>query len=288
MAKKDLIAEVIDASPSRRKLLKSLGVASAAATAMFAVGDRKLSAAAPSSGPSAVDILQFALNLEYLEAEFYTYAVFGNGIDSHGIGINGSGNPGVTTGGKKVNFSNNFVFTGAVAAEIGADERAHVNLIRGALTQAGVTPVAKPGINLNALGVGFGNEYEFLTLARVFEDVGVSAYGYAAGVASLATSPYIGTAARILAAEAQHVGNIRLEVARLGVKTKPALDGVDILPPPSGTLFLSVDESTGLTAVRSPGQVLFLVYGGVASSVSGGFYPTGVNGTINTSSAMPA
>ncbi|MGH9773224.1 MAG: ferritin-like domain-containing protein, partial [Candidatus Acidiferrales bacterium] len=93
---------------------------------------------------------------------------------------------------------------------------------------------------------------------------------------------------RILAAEAEHVGNIRLEVARLDVKFPKALDSVDILPPPSGTLFLSVDESTGLTAVRSPGQVLFLVYGGNGNSVSGGFFPTGVNGTINTSSNSPA
>lgn len=87
---------------------------------------------------------------------------------------------------------------------------------------------------------------------------------------------------------AEHVGNIGLEVARLAIKTAPALDSVDILPPPSGSLFLSVDTSTGLTAVRSPGQVLFLVYGGNGNSVSGGFFPTGVNGTINTSSNSAA
>ncbi|MGH9584070.1 MAG: ferritin-like domain-containing protein [Bryobacteraceae bacterium] len=284
MTNKDLIADVIDASPSRRKLIQRLGLASAAATAMFAVGDTKLSAAG--SGPTAVDILQFALNLEYLEAEFYTYAQYGNGIDSHGVGITGSGSQGATTGGSKVNFSNNFVFTGQIAAEIGSDERAHVTLLRGALNAAGITPVAKPEIKLDALGIGFKSEYEFLTLARVFEDVGVSAYGYAAGVPALATSPYIGTAARILATEAEHVGNIRLEVARLAIKTA-ALDSVDILPPPSGSMFISAD-SNGLTAVRSPGQVLFLVYGGHGSSTSGGFFPTGVNGTINMSSASAA
>ena len=145
-------------------------------------------------------------------------------------------------------------------------------------------PVAKPAINLNALSVGFGNEAQFLTLARVFEDIGVTAYTGAAGLPAVANSPYIGTAARILAAEAEHVGNIRLQCARLGITTT-ALDGVDIQPPPSGTSFISADKSTGLVAVRTPGQVLFLAYGFAANATSDGFFPNGVNGNIRTSSA---
>ena len=39
-----------------------------------------------------VDILNFALNLEYLEAEFYTYATTGKSITSFGIGIKGRAN----------------------------------------------------------------------------------------------------------------------------------------------------------------------------------------------------
>jgi hypothetical protein len=97
-------------------------------------------------------------------------------------------------------------------------------------------------------------------------------------------SPFIGTAARILAAEAEHVGNIRLQVARLNIPTT-ALDGVDIIPPPSGQKFISVDAATGLSAIRTPGQVLYLAYGNAANATSGGFFPMGVNGTINMSSA---
>lgn len=285
MSTKNLISDVVAESTNRRSLLKKIGIASAAVGAAAVTGGVKLNA--QSSTPSAVDILQFALNLEYLESEFYTYATTGAGIDAMGIGISGSGNSGATTGGKKVNFANNLVFSGAIAAEIGQDERSHVTLIRGALSAAGITPVAKPPINLNALGIGFANEAEFLTLARVFEDIGVSAYGFAAGVPTLAGSPYIGTAARILAAEAEHAGNLRLQVARLALKS-PKLDGVDILPPPSGTDYLSVDPNTGLTAVRSPGQVLYLAYGNMGNATAGGFFPNGVNGAINMSSANPA
>jgi hypothetical protein len=137
---------------------------------------------------------------------------------------------------------------------------------------------------LDALGIGFGNEAQFLTLARVFEDVGVTAYAFAAGVPAVSNSPYIGTAAQILATEAEHVGNIRLQCARLGITTT-ALDGVDIQPPPSGTDFISANRATGLVSTRSPGQVLFLVYGSVANAMSGGFYPNGMNGNLRTSSA---
>ena len=285
MKNKTMISDVLAESPNRRSLLRKIGMASAAAGTALATGGLKLTA--DPAPPTPVDILQFALNLEYLEAEFYTVATMGKTIDQVGIGIGGSGNTGPTTGGKKVNFSNNLIFTGPVASQIGEDERAHVTLLRGALSKAGVTPIAKPEINLNALGIGFANEASFLVLARIFEDIGVTAYGGAAQLPSFTSSPYIGTAARILATEAEHVGNIRLQVARLAIATKP-LDGVDMVPPPSGMDFISADNTMGLTAIRTPGQVLFLAYGGAPNATSGGFFPMGANGNLRTSSNAPA
>jgi hypothetical protein len=280
MKTEKLIPEIISESPNRRSLLKTLGLATSAAGAVLAATGKL---EAQSTTLTVVDVLQFALNLEYLESEFYTVATMGQTIDQVGIGITGSGNAGPTTGGNQVNFSNNLVFTGQVAMEIGQDERAHVALLRQALSAANIMPIAKPAINLGALGIGFANVVQFLTLARVFEDIGVSAYGGAAGLPFVANSPYIGTAAQILAAEAEHVANIRLQIARLNISTT-ALDGVDILPPPSGQKFISVAATTGLSAVRTPGQVLYLAYGNAANVTSGGFFPAGVNGNINTSS----
>ena len=173
MKNNNLLEEVLEQAPNRRNLLKKLGIAGAAAGAAIATGGIQLKA--DPSSPTAVDVLQFALNLEYLEAEFYTTATMGKTIDQVGIGISGSGHSGPTTGWHQVSFANSTVFTGTVASQIGLDERNHVTLLRTALSNAGVEPIAKPPINLGALGIGFANEAQFLTLARIFEDIGVSA-----------------------------------------------------------------------------------------------------------------
>lgn len=230
--------------------------------------------------------MQFALNLEYLEAEFYSIATTGMDLAQRGVPISGSGNAGpTTTSYGKVAFSNNLVLTAGVASDIANDEINHVKLLRAALSSQGVTPIAKPEIHLDALaslGASLENQQTFLVLARAFEDIGVSAYS--GGADFLSGSPYLMTAARILAVEGEHVGNIRLEIARLGIPNA-ALDPADVIPPPSGTNYFSTSTSDGLCAYRTPGEVLYLAYGFVANVTSGGFFPQGVNGALNESSS---
>ncbi len=154
MANKSIITEVLEQSPNRRSLLKKIGMAGAAAGAAIATGGIKLSA--DPSSPSVVDVFNFALNLEYLEAEFYTYATTGMTLAQYG-GVSGAQN--TTTNGSQVNFANNAVFTRTVALQIANDERNHVNLIRGAL---GSAAISEPPIDLGALGA-YATELEFLT-----------------------------------------------------------------------------------------------------------------------------
>ena len=277
-----LIDEVVSASPNRRSFLKTIGAATAGVTALSVAG------IIPAQGQTTteVEVLKFALNLEYLESEFYTYALYGQGIELFNIGVSGSANgsnsPGgmVTTGGKKVSFSEpSEAISYEIAEQLGSDERAHVALLRKAL---GSEVIAKPSINLNALGFGFDSVNDFLKLSRIFEDIGVSAYAGAAGL--LTTPAIITTAARILAAEAEHVSAVRTQIIHRGVATS-ALDAADIIPLPSGKLPLSINPSNGLPATRTPGEVLFLAFGGKANATRGGFFPAGVNGAIITSTA---
>ncbi len=207
------------------------------------------------------DILNFALNLEYLEAEFYNYSVFGKTIEQLGVPIGGRGQKGPTEGGAKTQFNNRFTY--GTAEELADDEQNHVLLLRSIL---GSDAVAKPAIDLDALGMT-PHMAQFLVLARAFEDTGVSAYGGAAPL--IQSKDVLGYAARILAVEAYHAGNIRLMTAQFGLPTK-RLDSKDILPPPSGKQYFT-DDNRGLAVVRTPEEVLAIVRP---------FFPNGLNGAI--------
>lgn len=216
-----------------------------------------------------IDILQFAMNLEWLEAEFYTVATTGRTLEQSGFTVSGEGRQGTTTGGARVVLSGSVQTT---AEALTRDEQAHVKLLQAAL---GNHAIAKPSINLSALGIGFNNQNEFLTLSRAFEDVGVSAYAGAAPL--IRNKDILATAARIALTEAQHAGAIRLLVSQTTGLTVPLVDANDVLPlgSPNGKLF-NVDGN-GLSPTRTTSQVLKIVLAG--GDDRGGFYPDGFNGS---------
>ncbi len=215
------VDEVI--SDSRRKMLV-LGGAAIAGIAL--AGGKNLSAqSAPAYSDS--DILNFALNLEYLEAQYYTLATAGQTIDQVGVGIGagvattGGGNVITKQGGPGANLVPwTIPAIQAYATETAQEERNHVTFLRNAL---GSAAVAQPELDLynsfNALatisGIAstfdpFENDLTFLIGAYIFEDVGVTAYS---GAAPLITTPAnLTAAAGILAVEAYHAGLIRTSI----------------------------------------------------------------------------
>lgn len=239
-----------------------LGLAGAALIGnKFGLNEQKVEAA---TGVSDEDILNFALNLEYLEAEFYSVSTYGGTLQQRGI-LKSNQVSGPTTGGKMVNFGN----LAYLATAIREDEVEHVLFLRSAL---GAAAVKKPAINLDALGYGFAGVATWLKLARQFEDVGISAY---LGAAPLVTSKtYLAAAGAILGTEAQHSGAIRTACIMKGVSS-PAVDSKDV-PPTSSNVFFT--DKNGLSIPRTTSQVLNIVYHG--GKCSGGFYPDGMNGTI--------
>ena len=252
----------------RREILGGLamGGAGIAATAFFiSCGDSTIMKVAAAS-PTEADVLNFALNLEYLEANFYLVATTGSGLSSAD-----TGGTGTVSGGNKVTFTDSRLSD--IANEIAKDELAHVRFLRTAL---GSAAVSQPNINLAALGIGFAGDNDFLNLARAFEDTGVSAY---AGAATLLTAGNLQAAAQILAVEAYHAGNVRLEIVQKGI-TAAKTDSLDI--PPTESAFFPVDANA-LALKRTPSQVLAIVYANAASgTTSGGFFPNGLNGNIKT------
>lgn len=252
---------------SRRTFMERVGIASVGVVGVSALNGCLSSMSIAATVPE-VDVLNFALNLEYLEAEFYQIAVNGTRLSAADSGAA----TGATTGGSKVTFTD--PITAEVAAEIAADELGHVRFLRAAL---GAAAVPKPAINLAALGLGFASQAEFLTLSRAFEDTGVSGYN---GAATLLSGANLQAAASILAVEALHTGNVRLLVLQQGV-VSPALDAKDV-PPKRPSAYFAVD-SNNLAIKRSTSEVLSIVYAkSTPGTSSGGFFPSGLNGNIKT------
>jgi len=251
---------------ARRSFIRNMALTGIGVAAGAMVEGCSNSSVSSAQGPSQTAVLNFALNLEYLEAEFYSVAVTGNTLSA-----SVTGGTSAATGGAKVTFTDSRVAD--IAAEILSDEMLHVEFLRSAL---GSSAVAEPSINLNALGIGFASQAQFLTLSRAFEDTGVSAY---AGAATDLSGNNLQAAAQILAVEAYHAGNIRLYCVEDAVAC-PALDSMDV-PPTEQHFFPTL--SNGLAVIRTTSQVLSIVYANSASGTAkGGFFPNGVNGTINT------
>lgn len=301
----------------RRGFLRNLGLGAAGVATLGAVGLAPTTASADAQ--LDVDILTFALNLEYLEAEFYLRAAYGHGLSATDAGAS----PGAVTGGRQVQFSN--PLNQAYAIEIANEERKHVQFLRAALLALTGSVVSRPQIDFAAsfpalaaaAGLGYGfdafaNDTNFLLAAYVFEDVGVTAYH---GAAPLITNPAIlDRAAGILAVEAYHAGIIRTVLFALGMQVetqaistlRTKLDGtfgtmnvddngVGSTAHPSiavlsngrnGDTILGgfpTNNPPGNNAIafdRSTRQVLNIVYGAVNAS-SGLFFPSGLNGNIH-------
>ena len=279
----------------RRGLMGGLGLATLGG---LAAAHAPAPAAAQSEGLlTDANILNFALNLEYLEAEFYVRAAFGRGLSD--ADVDGRGRLGQALGGSRVPFQ-----TPAIqqyAEEIANDEEAHVRFLRAALGDA---RVARPALDLNAsftaaaraagvIGEGqvfnpFADENSFLLGAYIFEDVGVTAYKGAARF--IQNKDFLEASAGILAVEAYHAAIIRTTLYARGL-TDPAnkisdardsLDGPDDLDQGilvDGKANLVPTDANSLAFSRTPSQVLNIVYlGGAAANF--GFFPQRLNGAL--------
>lgn len=269
----DLTRRHSSAFLNRRAFATSLAAAGTLATAgALGCSSGSVPVTSLSTTPSVVDVLNFALNLEYFEANFYTFVTTGGGLQSSAQGTS----PGTITGGAKVSFVNPVV--ASIANQLATDEQEHVSFLRNAISAAGGTPISMPTINLTPSGTtAVTTDATFLAAARQFETVGISAY---AGGAQYLVSNVAGLnyAAQILDTEAQHEGFLRELCIALGV-TSGAVDSQDI-PPTSTTVFNT--NSNGLNAVRTPSQVLQILYAtpGAIGTTKGGYFPNGLNGNI--------
>ena len=203
--------EVYERLNPRRKAMKdffNFGSKVAAASLPFAIGSMFKTAYGQTTA-TVEQVFQYALTLEYLEAEFYTRGVAAAGLIPAGASV-------------------------AAITTIRDHENQHVAFLRTALTSLGKTPVAKPTFDFsagNGSGTGpfatvFTNYDIFLAVAQVFEDTGVRAYkGQAPNL--LRQGALLTAALNIHSVEGRHAAKIRQMRKDRGANVKPWITGKD-------------------------------------------------------------
>jgi hypothetical protein len=158
-------------------LLRSTVAAAAAYGTMSATG--LVGKALAQSGGGDVDVLNYALTLEYLESTFYTMGV------------------------KQVGGLSSDEKT--LAERLRDDEDAHVDALTATIRKLGGKPAARPTFDF---GAAFESRAAFLKTANTLEDTGVSAYNGAA--TSISSAEVLAAAGGIVQIEARHAALIRL------------------------------------------------------------------------------
>ena len=183
------ILQVAYTPRSRRSFLKGVGAGLAAlavtATSPFEQG-RAYAREVLQGDLTDLDILNFALTLEYLEATFYTMAV----------------NSGVLSG------------TALQYATILRDhEEAHAAFLQQAITQFGGTHVQRPGMDAYNFG-DMSTQDAILATANTLEPVGVGAYTGAAALIQDKTN-VLPAAASLEQSEARHAAGVRILIGQI-------------------------------------------------------------------------
>jgi rubrerythrin len=170
------------------------------------------------TNPTIVDVLNFALTLEYLESEFYAM-----GLDTNGL----------LTGDAR-----------SVVEQISKHEDAHVSFLTTTITSLNGTPVTKPSFDFTANGnfpTVFSSADTFFALAQAFEDTGVRAYKGQAGNL-LGTGDVLQAALQIHSVEARHASEVRRLRGSKGWITQ----AVNTTAPAAAPVYAGEDNTTHL------------------------------------------
>ncbi|KAF9622835.1 hypothetical protein IFM89_034070 [Coptis chinensis] len=263
-----------------------------------------------------VDLLQFALNMEYLEAEFFLFGALGYGLDIVAPDLVDSGYPPV--GGEKANLQ---WFVRDLVVQLAYQQIGHLRAIRrlvGAfprpLMDLSATHFARlmdtaMGIEMQPPFNPYLNDINFLLASYLFPYLSLTSY---VGTNSLFNGIAIKRLlAGLVAVEAGQDAMIRTflyeralqplhpytyNVAEITERLSAFRDQLGGLKSnkDEGVIVASRERSNGMSTLgnvinadknsisfaRAPWEILRILYGTGSASKPGGFFPIGANGTI--------
>ncbi|KAI7999731.1 hypothetical protein LOK49_LG09G01473 [Camellia lanceoleosa] len=263
---------------------------------------------------SDIDLLEFPLNLEYLEAEFFLWGSLGYGLDSIAPNLTMGGPPPVGTTKARLD-----PFTKDVILQFAFQEVGHLRAIKNT-----VRGFPRPLLNLSAEAFGnvmnsafgralkpafdpYANELNFLLASYVIPYVGLTGYVGAnpklqspiskrlvAGLLAVESGqdavirgllyerarekvkPYGIT----VAAFTDRISELRNKLGSAGVKDEglivPIFQGAE--GKIGGNVLAGDQNSVGYD--RTPEEILRIIYSSGDEHVPGGFYPKGADGRI--------
>ncbi|CAN4111092.1 unnamed protein product [Withania somnifera] len=239
-----------------------------------------------------VDKMQFAVNLEFLEAEYFLWAAYGHGLDVVAPNLTMGGPPPI--GVRKANLD---PLTKNIIVEFAYQEVGHLRALK---STVGVFP--RPLLDLSAKNFGklfdkaFGHKLvppfdpyrdslSYMLSCYVIPYVGLVGYvgtnpninGYKTKRrATKLVHPYSHTVADFTS----RLSNPRNKLAKCGIKD----EGIFVHPQlgaenrtRNNVLSANFDS---LSYKRTPAEILRIVYGSGDEHVHSGFYPNGANGKI--------
>ncbi|KAF4354309.1 hypothetical protein G4B88_007438 [Cannabis sativa] len=211
---------------------------------------------------SDVDLLEFPLNLEFLETEFFLYGALGYGLDRVAPHLTKGGPSPV--GATKANLDN---ITADIITQFGFQEVGHLRAI-----QHTVKGFPRPLLNLSSsvfagllaglLGVESGQDAVIRALLYERKEMTVE--------------PYNITVAEFT----ERISELRNRLGRTDVTDEGLVVPIDLGAEGkvSGNVLSANQDS--LSYGRTPAEILRIVYGNGNERVAGGFFPKGANGRI--------
>ncbi|XP_020221858.1 desiccation-related protein PCC13-62 [Cajanus cajan] len=263
---------------------------------------------------SDVDLLEFPLNLEYLEAEFFLFGTLGHGLDVVAPNLTGGGPPPI--GAKLVQLDS---LAKDFLLQFAFQEVGHLRAIKSKvkefprpLLDLRASSIAKLmdrafGRTLNPPFDPYANSINFILAAYVIPYVGLTGYVGAnpllqkpssrklvAGLLGVESGQDAVIRALLYEREAQlvqpygvtvaeftnRISRLRNKLGKAGVKdegiTVPRAEGAE------GRVMgnILVGDKNSLSYARTPKEILRIVYGSGDEHVPGGFFPKGGNGRI--------